>query len=42
MILGDYILSAIGIILIVGIIGLLAIGEFFIIKDDWKNKKKRG
>jgi hypothetical protein len=42
MVLGDYILGAIGIILIVGIIGLLAIGEFFIIKDNWKNKKKRG
>ena len=40
MILGDYILSAIDIILIVGIIGLLAICEFFIIKDNWKNKKK--
>lgn len=39
MVLGDYILGAIGIILIVG---LLAIGEFFIIKDNWKNKKKRG
>lgn len=42
MVLGDYILSAIGIILIVGIIGLLTISEFFIIKDNWKNKKKRG
>ena len=42
MTLGDYILGAIGIILIIGIVGLLVIGEFFIIKDNWKNKKKRG
>lgn len=42
MVLGDYILSAIGIILIIGIIGLLTISEFFFIKDNWKNKKKRG
>ena len=40
MILGDYIFRAIDIILVVGIIGLLAICEFFIIKDNWKNKKK--
>ena len=40
MTLGDYILGAIGIILVVGIVGLLAIGEFFIIKDNWKNKKR--
>lgn len=39
MVLGDYVLDAIGIILIVE---LLAIVEFFIIKDNWKNKKKRG
>lgn len=40
MTLGDYILGAISIILVVGIVGLLAIGEFFIIKDNWKNKKR--
>ena len=42
MILIDYILSVIGTILIIGIVGLLIVGEFFIIKDNWKNKKKRG
>ena len=42
MILIDYILSAIGTILIIGIVGLLIVREFFIIKDNWKNKKKRG
>lgn len=42
MVLSDYILCGISIILIVGIIGLLVVGEFFILKDDWKNKKKRG
>ena len=40
MILIDYILSAIGTILIIGIVGLLIVGEFFIIKDNWKNKKR--
>lgn len=39
MSLSDCILSAVGIILIVGIVGLLIVSEFFIIKD-WKNKKE--
>lgn len=42
MVLGDCVLGAIGIILIVGIVGLFIIGEIFIIKDNLKNKKKRG
>lgn len=40
MVLGDCILGVIGVILLVGIIGLLIIGEIFIIKDNLKNKKR--
>jgi hypothetical protein len=35
----DYVLFGAGIVLVVGIIGFFIIGEFFIIKDDLKNKK---
>ena len=36
----NHILNAIGIILIVGIVGLFIVGEFFIIKDNLKKGNK--
>lgn len=41
MALANCIFYAICVILIVGILGLLIVSEFFIIKDIWKNKKER-
>lgn len=41
MVLANCIFDAICGILIVGILGLLIVGEFFLIKDTWKNKKER-
>lgn len=41
MVLANYIFDAICGILIVGILGLVIVGEFFLIKDAWENKKER-
>ncbi len=40
MVLANCIYAICG-ILIVGILGLFIVSEFFLIKDTWKNKKER-